>query len=177
MKIINAIAIATTLRRLRLRRGRCTVAARQPDDRNRRPRRQGLEGGQEFRCVEHLASGPSPRTRSSRAPTTRWAPCGCFTLKDGGTIKEKLLAFSTPAPTFRYAIVEGVIAGERLHLDLDRQLRRQGQGDGDLVRPLSSARTRAPAPATTRTTRPRPTPSRASIKAGLSNLKKMLEGQ
>ena len=31
-----------------------------------------------------------------------------LTLKDGGTIKEKLLAFTDAARTFRYAILEGV---------------------------------------------------------------------
>ena len=32
-----------------------------------------------------------------------------LTLKDGGTIKEKLLAFNGPARKFRYAILEGVL--------------------------------------------------------------------
>lgn len=32
-----------------------------------------------------------------------------LTLKDGGTIKEKLLGFDSPARTFRYTILEGVL--------------------------------------------------------------------
>ena len=55
-----------------------------------------------------------------------------LTLKDGGTIKEKLLAFEPKARKFRYAILEGRAAGERLHVHLDRGVRRQGQVHGDL---------------------------------------------
>jgi mxaD protein len=59
-----------------------------------------------------------------------------LTLKDGGTIKEKLLAFEPKARKFRYAILEGRAAGQRLHLDLDRDLRgRQGQVHGHLDGP------------------------------------------
>ena len=86
-----------------------------------------------------------------------------LTLKDGGTVKEKLLAY-TPRPA-RFAIRSSrASAGEPLHLGGDSEIRGQGQVDGHLVGPLQAQERGRRIRATTRATRPPRTRSRASIR-------------
>ena len=47
-----------------------------------------------------------------------------LTLKDGGTIKEKLISYDGAGRSFKYSIIEGVLPVSRLHVDIARQAHR-----------------------------------------------------
>ena len=109
MKIIRAIALTTTLSRLGLRRMRPHRSCMSPRLSKSTP--PPTRSGRPWRASIARTPGirPSPRTRSSRGPNDTVGAVRLLTLKDGGTIKEKLLAFEPKARKFRYAILEGVL--------------------------------------------------------------------
>jgi len=98
-----------------------------------------------------------------------------LTLKDGGTIKEKLLAVEPKAHKFRYAIVEGVlpVSGYTSTLTV------ASAGKGKSVVTWSGHFRRkdtGPNPADNANDKTATDTITAVYQAGLQNLKKMLEG-
>ena len=61
-----------------------------------------------------------------------------LTLKGGGTIKEKLLAFNPASRSFAYSIVEGVLPVSSYQVDLHRQIHRRQPILGHLVGPIQA---------------------------------------
>ena len=98
-----------------------------------------------------------------------------LTLKDGGTIKEKLLAFNGPAHKFRYSILEGVLPvsdyTSSLTVTSDGKGMSKGTWSGRFHR-----KNPGDSPADNENDKTAVDAITGVYRAGLDNLKKMMEG-
>jgi len=99
-----------------------------------------------------------------------------LTLKDGGTVKEKLLAFSPAARTFRYEIVESVLPVS--HYTSVFTVKSAGHGKSTVTwSGRFKRKNEGPNPGDNENDKAAKDTITGVYQAGLSTLKKMLEGQ
>jgi mxaD protein len=99
-----------------------------------------------------------------------------LTLKDGGTVKEKLLSFSPATRTFRYAIVESVLPVS--HYTSVLTVKSAGRGKSTVTwSGRFKRKDESPNPGDKENDKAATDTIRGVYQAGLSTLKKMLEGQ
>jgi mxaD protein len=99
-----------------------------------------------------------------------------LTLKGGGTVKEKLLAFTPSAHSFRYQIVESVLPVS--HYTSVLTVKSAGKGKSTVTwSGRFKRKNEGPSPADTENDKAATDTITGVYQAGLPNLKKMLEGQ
>jgi mxaD protein len=99
-----------------------------------------------------------------------------LTLKDGGTVKEKLLAYTPAARTMRYRIVESVLPVS--HYTAVLTVKSAGKGKSTVTWSGHFKRkNEGPNPGDTENDKAATDTITGVFQAGLPNLKKMLEGQ
>jgi mxaD protein len=98
-----------------------------------------------------------------------------LTLKDGGTIKEKLLVFNPAAHTVKYTILEGVVPVS----DYTSTIRVTGAGEGKALVTWSGhflRKNTGDNPGPTENDKTATDAIHGIYRSGLDNLKKMIEG-
>jgi mxaD protein len=99
-----------------------------------------------------------------------------LTLKDGGTVKEKLLAYTPAARTFRYQILESVLPVS--HYTSVVTVKSAGKGKSTITwSGRFKRKNEGPSPGDNESDKAGTDAITGVYQAGLSNLKKMLEGQ
>jgi Polyketide cyclase / dehydrase and lipid transport len=99
-----------------------------------------------------------------------------LTLKDGGTIKEKLLGFDAKGHSFKYAIIEGVLPVSSYTSTL--QVKAAGKGKSTVTWSGSFKRKNTgPNPAANENDETATNTIGGVYQSGLDNLKKMVEGK
>jgi mxaD protein len=99
-----------------------------------------------------------------------------LTLKGGGTVKEKLLAFTPSAHSFRYQIVESVLPVS--HYTSVITVKSAGKGKSTVTwSGRFKRKNEGPSPGDTENDKAATDAITGVYQAGLPNLKKMLEGQ
>ncbi len=99
-----------------------------------------------------------------------------LTLQDGGTVKEKLLSYSPSAHTFRYTIVESVLPVS--HYTSVLSVKSAGHGQSTVTwSGRFKRKNEGPSPGDKENDKAATDTIHGVYQAGLSNLKKMLEGQ
>ena len=97
-----------------------------------------------------------------------------LTLKDGGTVKEKLLAYTPAARTFRYEILESVLPVS--HYTSVVTVKSAGKGKSTVTwSGRFKRKNEGPSPADNENDKAATDTITGVYQAGLSNLKKMLE--
>ncbi|MGA2397811.1 MAG: SRPBCC family protein [Steroidobacteraceae bacterium] len=99
-----------------------------------------------------------------------------LTLKDGGTVKEKLLAYTPGGRTFRYAIIESVLPVS--HYTSVVTVKSAGEGKSTITwSGRFKRKNEGPSPGDNENDKAATDTITGVYQAGLSNLKKMLAGQ
>jgi mxaD protein len=99
-----------------------------------------------------------------------------LTLKDGGTVKEKLLAFTPAARTFRYQIVESVLPVS--HYTSVVIVKSRGKGKSTITwSGRFKRKNEGPSPGDNENDKAATDAITGVYQTGLSTVKKMLEGQ